>query len=58
MKNKYLLNIYNVLNPISSKEEKNLEKWLKKQRKFDLVRTSRNFQRECQICLNIFKKTT
>ena len=46
MKNKYLLNIYNVLNPISDKEERNLEKWLEKQRKFDLIRTSRNFQRK------------
>ena len=42
--------------PITDKEEANLKEWLAKQAKYKLIRTSRNYQRECQMCLNILKQ--
>ena len=40
---------------MSNKKQTAVE-WLAKQDKFALIRTSRNYQRECQMCLNILKQ--
>ena len=38
------------------KKQTAVDKWLAKQDRFALIRTSRNYQRECQMCLNILKQ--
>ena len=41
---------------MSNKKQTAVDKWLAKQDRFALIRTSINYQRECQMCLNILKQ--